>query len=95
MSANKIEKAFLPVNKPFFKRDLRVGEDAIVNAPIFEEHSLTLYAYVSVTNWLPGDGWPVSEDTGAAPDEEDENSLPVPPTSGNPDSDPDWPDFEY
>lgn len=49
---------------------------------------------VSVTNWLPGDGWPVSEDTGAAPDEEDENSLPVPPTSGNPDSDPDWPDFE-
>lgn len=46
MSANKIEKAFLPVNKPFFKRDLRVGEDAIVNAPIFEEHSLTLYAYV-------------------------------------------------
>ena len=46
MSTNRTEKTNLPVNKPYLKSDLRLGEDAIANAPIFLENSLVMYADV-------------------------------------------------
>lgn len=46
MFVNNKKNASMIVNKPYFKRDLRVGEDAIVSAPIFQEHSLNMYADV-------------------------------------------------
>lgn len=50
---------------------------------------------VSVTNGQPGDGWPVSEDSCAAPDDEDTIIPSAPQLDENPDGDSDWPDFEY
>lgn len=50
---------------------------------------------VSVTNWLPGDGWPVSEDSCHTQGGEDTIIPSAPHLDENPEGDPDWPDFEY